>query len=71
MAPNSGEQHSSGLLHEQAERNHRKEYLLAAEGLVYFLLAFLDTLSHEIVNIRESLHTFKALDIAIGTSVLI
>lgn len=71
MAPNSGEQHSSGLLYERTERNYRKEYLLANEGLVYFLLALLDTLSHEIVNIRGSLHTFKALDIVIGTSILI
>jgi hypothetical protein len=39
---------------------------LAAEGLIYFLLAILDFASHHTPNIQNSLPNFKALDIVIG-----
>ncbi|GJE93454.1 hypothetical protein PsYK624_096130 [Phanerochaete sordida] len=46
----------------------RKEYLLSTEGILYFLLALADLLSHRLPQVTDSLSRFKALDIFIGIS---
>lgn len=48
------------------EPGSRKHYLLAGEGVIYFVLALLDLLSHVISTVRTSLTAFKAFDILIG-----
>lgn len=49
----------------------RTEYLLSAEGIIYFFLALLDLLAHRLPSITSSLSRFKALDIFIGISAVV
>lgn len=46
----------------------RKQLLVAADGVVFFILAFLDLLAHQVSSISHSLNAFKSLDIFIGMS---
>ncbi|TFY72564.1 hypothetical protein EVG20_g434 [Dentipellis fragilis] len=45
----------------------KKRFILAAEGPIYFLLALLDLICHIVPGIRDSIATYKTLDILIGT----
>ncbi|KAI0708624.1 hypothetical protein C8Q76DRAFT_123184 [Earliella scabrosa] len=49
----------------------KKHVFLAAEVIVYFILAVLDVLTHTIPNIGTSIDTFKSLDILIGVASVI
>jgi hypothetical protein len=44
----------------------RRHLLLAAEGILYFLVAGLDFASHFLSPITSSAHRFKAFDIVVG-----
>ncbi|KAA1472003.1 hypothetical protein DENSPDRAFT_838136 [Dentipellis sp. KUC8613] len=44
----------------------KKRFILAAEGPIYFLLALLDLICHIVPGIRDSIDTYKTLDILIA-----
>ena len=46
----------------------RTHYLLAGEGIVYFILAAVDLSAHVMPGVRNSLATFRSFDIAVGES---
>jgi len=47
--------------------SRRYSYLLAAEGVAYFLLALMDFLTHIVPALHENLFVFKIVDIILGS----
>lgn len=56
----------SNLIGLSSHLTSRRFFLLTAEGWVYFSLALLDMLSHVVPAVRDSLTSFRIVDIVVG-----